>query len=165
MNRPASDAGARVYSREAVDRIWHEKASLEALALTGRGTLSEYLGIVLTELGADFLAGTMPVTERTVQPQRILHGGASVAFAETLASLAAAAAVDPARFVCVGQEINANHIRAAKEGTVVTGVARPFHIGARSHVWGVDISDPERRRICIARVTMAVLPRPQGRPP
>jgi 1,4-dihydroxy-2-naphthoyl-CoA hydrolase len=67
--------------------------------------------------------------------------------------------VDPAQSLCVGQEINANHIRAAKEGTVVMGITRPFHIGARSQVWGVDISDSERRRVCIARVTMAVLSR------
>jgi 1,4-dihydroxy-2-naphthoyl-CoA hydrolase len=142
-----------------MQRIWHQHASLEALMLAGRGTMSEHLGIVLTELGADFLSGTMPVSERSVQPRRVLHGGASVAFAETLASMAAAAVVDPAQSVCVGQEINANHIRAAKEGTVVTGIARPFHIGARSQVWGVDISDSEQRRVCIARVTMAVLSR------
>jgi 1,4-dihydroxy-2-naphthoyl-CoA hydrolase len=127
--------------------------------LTGRGTMAEYLGIVLTELGDDFLSGTMPVSERTVQPHRVLHGGASVAFAETLASMAAAAVVDHAQSLCVGQEINANHIRAAKEGTVVMGITRPFHIGARSQVWGVDICDSEQRRVCIARVTMAVLSR------
>jgi 1,4-dihydroxy-2-naphthoyl-CoA hydrolase len=142
-----------------VARIWHPQATLEALMRTGHGTLLEYLGIVLTELGDDFLSGTMPVNERTVQPMRILHGGASVAFAETLASLAATAVVDAASFACVGQEINANHVRRAAEGTVVSGVARPFHIGARSHVWGVDICDSQQRRVCISRVTMAVIPR------
>src|SRR5579863_2215628 len=126
---------------------------------TGDGTMAEHLGIVLIELGDDFLSGTMPVNERTVQPMRILHGGASVAFAETLASMAAMAVVDPSRHVCVGQEINANHIRRAVEGTVVMGVARPFHIGARSQVWGVDISDAQRRRVCISRITMSVMPR------
>jgi 1,4-dihydroxy-2-naphthoyl-CoA hydrolase len=126
---------------------------------TCHGTLAEHLGIVLTELGDDYLSGSMPVSERTVQPMRILHGGASVAFAETLASLAAMAVVDPSRSFCVGQEINANHVRPASEGTVVMGVARPFHVGARSQVWGVDISDLQYRRVCIARVTMAVIPR------
>lgn len=140
-------------------RIWHEHATLETLLRTGQGTLSEHLGIVLTELGDDFLTGSMPVNERSVQPMRILHGGASVAFAETLASMAAMAVVDPSRCVCVGQEINANHVRPASEGTVVLGTARPFHIGSRSQVWGVDIVDPQRRRVCIARVTMAVMPR------
>jgi 1,4-dihydroxy-2-naphthoyl-CoA hydrolase len=140
-------------------RIWHEHATLEALIETGRDTLSEYLGIVLRELGDDFLAGTMPVNQRTVQPMRILHGGASVAFAETLASLAAMAAVDSSRSLCVGQEINANHIRRASEGDVVLGVARPFHIGTRSQVWGVNITDSQHRRVCIARVTMAVMAR------
>jgi 1,4-dihydroxy-2-naphthoyl-CoA hydrolase len=139
-------------------RIWHEHATLEALMRRGRGTLIEHLGILLTDMGDDFLSGTMPVNERTVQPMRILHGGASVAFAETLASFAAAAVVDPSQSTAVGQDINANHVRRALEGTIVTGVVRPFHIGARSQVWGVDISDPQGRRICIARVTMAVMP-------
>jgi 1,4-dihydroxy-2-naphthoyl-CoA hydrolase len=143
----------------AAVRIWHEHATLETLLRTGHGTMSEHLGIVLTELGDDFLSGSMPVNERTVQPMRILHGGASVAFAETLASLAAAAVVDPARCVCVGQEINANHVRRAAEGSIVLGTARAFHIGSRSQVWGVDITDSQRRRVCIARVTMAVVPR------
>jgi 1,4-dihydroxy-2-naphthoyl-CoA hydrolase len=140
-------------------RIWHQHATLETLMRRGRGTLIEHLGILLTEMGDDFLSGTMPVNERTVQPMRILHGGASVAFAETLASFAAAAVVDPSQSTAVGQDINANHIRRALEGTVVRGVVRPFHIGARSQVWGVDISDSQGRRICIARVTMAVMPR------
>jgi 1,4-dihydroxy-2-naphthoyl-CoA hydrolase len=140
-------------------RIWHEHATVEALTGADGGTMVENLGMVLRELGDDFLAGTMPVNERTAQPMGILHGGASVAFAETLASWAANLVVDRSHFVCVGQEINANHIRQAPHGIVVTGIARPFHIGARSHVWGVDISDPQRRRICIARVTMAVVPR------
>jgi 1,4-dihydroxy-2-naphthoyl-CoA hydrolase len=140
-------------------RIWHEHATLGALIGADGGTLVENLGIVLSELGDDFLAGTMPVNERTVQPMGILHGGASLAFAETLASWAATAVVDPSRFRCVGQEINANHVRPAPRGIVVMGIARPFHIGARSQVWGVDISDPQGRRICIARVTMAVVAR------
>jgi 1,4-dihydroxy-2-naphthoyl-CoA hydrolase len=140
-------------------RIWHEHATLESLLRTGDGTLSEYLGIVLTELGDDFLSGSMPVNERTVQPMRILHGGASVAFAETLASMAAMAVVDPARCLCVGQEINANHLRRAAEGSIVLGTARAFHIGSRSQVWGVEITDSQRRRVCVSRVTMAVMPR------
>jgi 1,4-dihydroxy-2-naphthoyl-CoA hydrolase len=140
-------------------RIWHEHANLRALIGPDGRHLAETLGIVLSEWGDDFLAGTMPVDERTVQPMGILHGGASLALAETLASWAATAVVDPSRFICVGQEINANHVRPAAQGIVVTGIARPFHIGSRSQVWGVDISDPQSRRICIARVTMAVVAR------
>lgn len=140
-------------------RIWHPHATLEAMKRSCDRTLAEHLGIQLIELGDDFVSGTMPVNERTAQPSRILHGGASVALAETLASVAAMAVVDTERFVCVGQEINANHVRRAEEGTVVLGIARPFHIGVRSQVWGVDICDSRQRRVCIARMTIAVMPR------
>lgn len=115
--------------------------------------------MVLVELGDDFLRGTMPVDERTCQPLRVLHGGASVAFAETLASLASSATIDPTRFVCLGQEINANHLRPVPEGITVSGITRPFHIGRRSQVWGIDIFDEAGRRTCVSRITLAVVPR------
>jgi len=140
-------------------RIWHPHATLESLNREAHGTMIASLGIELTELGDDFLRGRMPVNERTVQPMRILHGGASVAFAETLGSSAAGAVLDPARATCVGQEINANHLRRAEEGSWVEGIARPFHIGARSQVWGIEITDAQQRRVCIARMTVAVIAR------
>jgi 1,4-dihydroxy-2-naphthoyl-CoA hydrolase len=100
----------------------------------------------------------MPVDERTRQPYGILHGGASVALAETLGSVAAGLVVDPEKFRAVGQEINANHIRAIASGYVV-GTTRPVHIGKRSHVWEIRIVDERERLVCISRITMAVLER------
>lgn len=114
-----------------------------------------HLGIELTELGDDFLKGTMPVDERTKQPVGLLHGGASVTLAETLGSIAANLAVDQSGFYCVGLEINANHLRAVPNGTV-TGIARPVHLGRTTHVWEIKISHGNDL-ICISRLTMAVL--------
>jgi 1,4-dihydroxy-2-naphthoyl-CoA hydrolase len=121
-------------------------------------TLVEHLGMQVTEVGDDYLRGTMPVDSRTRQPSGLLHGGASVALAESLGSLGAVWCVDRSRYTCVGQEINANHLRAAREG-FVTGTARPFHLGSRSHVWGIEIRDEAERLVCVSRITMAVLER------
>ena len=118
------------------------------------------LGIVFTEIGEDFIRGTMPVDDRTRQPLGLLHGGASVALAETLGSTGANLCVDDSR-LCLGQEINANHVRSARTGTV-TGTARPLHIGGRSQVWGIEIVDESGALVCISRLTMAVIPRPRG---
>ena len=139
--------------------LWRSGLTLEDLQRRCDRTLSEHLGMQLTELGEDFLRGTMPVDARTCQPLRVLHGGASVAFAETLASLAATATVDIERFVCLGQEINANHLRPVPEGSMISGIARPFHLGQRSQVWGVEMFDPAGKRTCVSRVTMAVVAR------
>jgi 1,4-dihydroxy-2-naphthoyl-CoA hydrolase len=139
--------------------LWCSGITLEALQRRCERTLSAHLGIQLVELGEDFLRGAMPVDERTCQPLRVLHGGASLAFAETLASLAASATIDAERFFCLGQEINANHLRPVPEGSLVSGTARPFHIGRRSQVWGVDIFDQAGRRTCVSRMTVAVLAR------
>jgi 1,4-dihydroxy-2-naphthoyl-CoA hydrolase len=136
--------------------IWFNATNLEAVRLRGKNTMVEHLGIEITELGDDFLKGTMPVDNRTVQPMRILHGGASVALAETLGSLAANLIVDPEKKYCVGLDINANHIRAAKSGRV-TGVAKPLHIGSTTQVWSIEIKDEDSRLVCISRLTMAVL--------
>jgi 1,4-dihydroxy-2-naphthoyl-CoA hydrolase len=121
-----------------------------------RHSLAEHLDIRITQIGEDFLAGTMPVDARTHQPLGVLHGGASVALAETLGSLAANLCVDPTRFSCVGQEINANHIRAVRSG-LVTGIARPIHLGRRSHVWEIRIDSNQGELVCISRLTMFVL--------
>jgi 1,4-dihydroxy-2-naphthoyl-CoA hydrolase len=136
--------------------IWFANPTVEDAMGSQTGLLSQHLGIEFTELGADFLRGTMPVEPRTRQPMGYLHGGASVAFAETLGSVAANFVVDRDRFRCLGQEINANHLRPVSEG-LVTGTARPYHIGARSHVWSIEIRDPGERLVCVSRLTIAVV--------
>jgi len=138
--------------------IWRSPLSLEQLNGAGQGTLNRSLGIVFTEIGDDFIRGTMPVDERTMQPYGLLHGGASVALAETLGSMGAAMSVDAAEYQVVGQEINANHVRAARRG-VVTGTARPVHIGGRTHVWTIDIVNEAQKLVCTSRLTMAVIKR------
>lgn len=116
----------------------------------------EHIGINITEVGDEFLAGTMPVDHRTVQPMGILHGGASVALAETLGSMAASLVIDPSRQYCVGLDINANHMRSARSG-YVKGVARPLHLGSSTQVWSIEIKDEQEKLVCISRLTMAVL--------
>lgn len=142
-----------------MEKIWHPGVTLAQLREQCSGTAIEHLGILLTELGADFLAGTMPVDHRTCQPMRLLHGGASVALAETLGSLAANAARRTSDRAYVGQEINANHLRRAHVGETVTGTARPFHIGAASQVWGIEILNERQQRVCVARITLAAIAR------
>ena len=136
--------------------IWFADPTVEDAMGSHTGLLAQHLGIVFTELGEDYLRGTMPVEPRTHQPMGYLHGGASVAFAETLGSVAANFVVDRHRFRCLGQEINANHIRPVTDG-LVTGTARPFHIGARSQVWSIEIRDPGERLVCVSRLTIAVV--------
>ena len=138
--------------------IWRGDPTIKDLQQFHDKAMSGHLGIVFTEIGADFLRGTMPVNERTRQPFGVLHGGASVAFAETLASSAAYLCIDGEQHACFGQEINANHIRSVKAG-LLTGTTRPFHIGARSHVWGIEIVDESGRLVCVSRITMAVVER------
>jgi 1,4-dihydroxy-2-naphthoyl-CoA hydrolase len=134
--------------------IWKQRYSLAELNAGGAGTLAAALGIAFTEIGADFLRGTMPVDERTRQPYGLLHGGASVALAETLGSMGANMCVDRSRYLCVGQEINANHVRPVKSG-LVTGTARPLHRGARSQVWSIEIVNASGELACISRLTIA----------
>nr|WP_243700029.1 hotdog fold thioesterase [Lysobacter sp. N42] len=116
------------------------------------------LGIVFTEIGADFLRATMPVDARTKQPYGLLHGGASVLLAETLGSTAGNLCVPEDR-ICVGIEINANHLRAVRDG-VVTGTARPLHVGRATQVWEIRIEDARGRLACVSRITLAVVDRP-----
>jgi 1,4-dihydroxy-2-naphthoyl-CoA hydrolase len=110
----------------------------------------------LIEAGDDYLRARMPVDQRTRQPAGVLHGGASVALAETLASWAATFAVDRSKHHCVGLEVNANHLRPVKDGYVY-GVARPVHLGRSTHVWEVRVIDEKEKLVCISRITMAVL--------
>jgi 1,4-dihydroxy-2-naphthoyl-CoA hydrolase len=143
--------------------IWRSPLTLDDLNAGGDGTLIKHLGILFSEIGPDFVRGTMPVDERTKQPFGLLHGGASVALAETLGSMGATMCVDTSQFLCVGQEINANHVRAARSGLVI-GTARPLHLGARTHVWGIEILNESGKLVCISRLTMAVVKR-EGREP
>jgi 1,4-dihydroxy-2-naphthoyl-CoA hydrolase len=136
--------------------MWRSLRTLDELNAIS-GTLSSHLGIQFTEIGPDFVRGTMPVDPRTQQPYGLLHGGASVALAETLGSTGAAMSVSP-EYQVVGQEINANHVRAARGG-LVTGTAKAAHIGGRTHVWMIDIVNGAGKLICISRLTVAVIKR------
>ena len=140
-------------------QIWHQKNidHLEAMNTVHEGTLMETLGIVITEIGDDYVKGTMPVDERTKQPYGILHGGASLGLAETLASTGAGLCIDNSKYKIVGQEINANHLRSATEG-LVTGIASPIFVGQRTQVWEVKIYKSEtdfndKNLCCISRMT------------
>lgn len=136
--------------------IWFGTPTVEEGNRMMRGLLADHLGIRFTEFGEDFLRGTMPVEPRTHQPMGYLHGGASVVLAESLGSVAANCVVDARRFRCLGQEINANHLRPVTDG-LVTGTARPIHLGSRSQVWGIEILDARERLVCISRLTIAIV--------
>lgn len=142
--------------------IWHPafdhndpKLLLQLNKLTA-DTADQRLGLEFTEIGADYLRGTVPVDERTRQPLGLLHGGVSAVLAESLGSLAANLCVDPEKSRCVGLEINANHLRAVREG-VVTGTAKPFRLGRSTQVWGIELQDHQQRLTCVARLTVAVV--------
>ena len=135
--------------------IWFKPYTVEEISFQGE-CLPNHLGIEFTEIGADYLRARMPVDGRTRHPFGILHGGASVTLAETIGSTAAALVVDRTKQRVVGQEINANHVRAIREGFVI-GTARPLHMGKRSHVWEIRIADEQDRLVCISRITMAIL--------
>ncbi len=124
-------------------------------------TLLSTLGIEIVEATKERVVATMPVGPRVHQPFGLLHGGASVALAETVASTAAWMNVDQASEIVVGIEINANHLRAKRSG-VVTATATPLHVGRRTQVWDVRIVDEEGRAICVSRCTLAVVPKPVG---
>jgi 1,4-dihydroxy-2-naphthoyl-CoA hydrolase len=138
--------------------IWFKKDLSPAdLAPLSKNTMGETLGIVITEVGPDYLRGTMPVDNRTKQPYGLLHGGASCVLAETLGSIASACVVDTSKFYCVGLEINANHMRAVRSG-MVTGTARPLHLGGSTHVWEIKIENEEGKLVCASRLTVMVVP-------
>jgi 1,4-dihydroxy-2-naphthoyl-CoA hydrolase len=141
--------------------IWRIQTSVEQLQEHSRETLAETIGIRVTEIGPDFLRATMPVTPKTHQPMGVLHGGASVALAETVGSLAATLCVDQKLYACLGQEINANHLRPVSSG-IVTATARPYHVGKRSHVWHIEIRDEQERLVCVSRLTIAVVDKPKA---
>lgn len=138
--------------------IFRSPIDLAVLNAHAKDSLVGHLGIVITEAGDDWLRGTMPVDARTRQPFGLLHGGASVALAETLGSVAGGLCVDSAKEAVVGLEINANHLRAVREGTV-TGTARALHIGRSTQVWEIRIENEAGKLVCVSRITLAVVPR------
>lgn len=142
--------------------LWFKKdLSLSDLKNLGEATMGEYIGISFSEVGTDYLKATMPVDHRTKQPYGLLHGGASCVLAETLGSVASAMVIDQDKFICVGLEINANHIRSARSG-IVTGITTPIHIGASTHVWDIKIYDEREKLICVSRLTVAILKKPSA---
>lgn len=138
--------------------IWKKTLSCEELTRSQAPTLAGHIGIEFTEIGDDFLRGRMPVDHRTVQPMGIVHGGASVALAETLGSIASWLCLEDPK-LAVGLEINANHLRPASRGWV-HGHCTPIHLGRSTHVWQIEITDEEGRRTCVSRLTMAVIEGP-----
>jgi 1,4-dihydroxy-2-naphthoyl-CoA hydrolase len=138
--------------------IWRSLLTLEELNTGRAGTILEHIGVEFTQIGDDFVRGIMPVDGRTRQPYGLLHGGASVALAESLGSTGASMCIDAERYQCVGQEINANHVRPARSGHV-TGTARPVHLGGRTHVWSIEITNEAGKLVCISRLTVAVIRR------
>jgi 1,4-dihydroxy-2-naphthoyl-CoA hydrolase len=136
--------------------IFKEGITLEELNRQSRNTMVEHIGIEFTAIGADFLEAKMPVDARTHQPFGLLHGGASVALAETLGSMAAACCIDLSHQFCVGLDINANHVKGVTNG-YVKGVTKPVHIGKKTQVWEIRITNERDELVCISRITMAVL--------
>jgi 1,4-dihydroxy-2-naphthoyl-CoA hydrolase len=137
--------------------IWFDKEiNLEKIKAFGRGTMVEHTGIEMMELGEDHLKARMPVDHRTLQPDGILHGGASCVLAETLGSFASFLVIDQAGYFCAGIEINANHIRSVKAG-YVTGIVSPLHLGASTHVWDIKIYSEQGKLVCVSRLTVAIL--------
>ncbi len=137
--------------------IWFNKSlKFEDLKTLESDSMSQHLGMEWTALGDNFLKMKMPVNERTKQPYGLLHGGASCALAETIGSMASHLVIDNNKFICVGLEINANHVRSARQG-YVTATVTPLHLGANTHVWDIKIHDEVEKLICISRLTVAIL--------
>ncbi len=135
--------------------IWKIRPTVEAINIMGKESMEHFLAIEITEVGDDFITARMPVNAKTRQPYGILHGGASCVLAETLGSIGGAFCVDMQTQIVVGLEINANHLRPAKDGYVF-GTARPIHIGRTTHVWDIKINNEKGDLVCISRLTLAV---------
>ncbi len=138
--------------------IWITPVTVEEINRRCIGTLSDHLGIEFVAIGDEFLSAKMPIDRRTIQPMGILHGGASCVLAETVGSAAANYCVDQNQKICVGLDININHIRSVKSGYVV-GVARPFHLGKSTQVWEIKIHDEANQLVAVSRLTMSILDR------
>src|SRR5688572_10921838 len=143
-------------------RIWFNKeVTVDDIKDLGKGTMGEYIGIEWVQIGDNCVKAKMPVDHRTQQPYGLLHGGASCVLSETVGSIASALVVDHSKFVCVGLEINANHVRSARQG-YVTGVATALHLGGSTHVWDVKIYDEQQKLVCVSRLTVDVIPRKES---
>ena len=136
--------------------IWFKPYTTEDIRWMLKDNMCETIGIEITELTPGSIKGRMPVDKRTVQPMKILHGGASVALAESLGSIASNLIVDTGKYACVGLDINANHLRPVSSGYVY-GEATPVHIGKKTHVWSIEIKNEEGKMVCISRLTMSVI--------
>lgn len=136
--------------------IWFQPSNIQDLNRLSENTMVSHIGIEFMEIGPDYICAKMPVNQHTHQPDGLLHGGASVVLAETLGSIASNLCIDRTKKICVGLDINANHIRSARAG-YVTGKTKPIHIGASTHIWEIRITNEKDSLICIARLTMAVL--------
>ena len=136
--------------------IWFKPYTLADIQWMLKDNMCETIGIEITEITSDSVKGKMPVDHRTVQPMKILHGGASVALAESLGSVASNLIIDASKYVCVGLDINANHLRPVSSGYVF-GEAKPIHIGKKTHVWSIEIKNEQGKLVCISRLTMAVV--------
>jgi 1,4-dihydroxy-2-naphthoyl-CoA hydrolase len=136
--------------------VFLTKPSLQQLNTPAIPSLVDHLGIEFTAIGDDFLEATMPVDHRTIQPYGLLHGGANVVLAETLGSVAASLTLDLEKQICVGLEINANHLKSVREGRV-KGIAKPVHLGKSTQVWEIKIFNGSEHLCCISRITMAIL--------
>jgi len=138
--------------------IWHNRPDLEMMnGEMNSGTIVEHLGVKITEVGDDYITGTMPADARTFQPYGVVHGGANVVLAETLGSIAGAHVIDFATTKCLGQEVSASHLRPVSSG-LVTGTARPIHLGRRSHIWEIRLEDDRGKLTCLSKLTLAILP-------
>ena len=137
--------------------IWfHKNITIDDLAGISSNTMAEFLGLKWVEIGENFLKMSMPVHPTTRQPYGFLHGGASCVLAETIGSIGSALVIDRDKYYCVGLEINANHLRSVKDGTV-TAFAHPLHLGKRTHVWDIKIYDNQEKLFCVSRLTVAIL--------
>ena len=139
--------------------IWFKEFTPAMLNDRPKNHIGAVLGIEFTEIGDDYICATIPVDERTHQPAGILHGGASVVLAETLGSIASYMLIDPEKYVAVGLEVNANHLRPVKSG-LVKGVCTPIHIGAKTHIWDIKLYNDRGKMSCISRLTVAVINKP-----
>ncbi|KAA3617563.1 MAG: hotdog fold thioesterase [Calditrichaeota bacterium] len=136
--------------------IWFKKYDLNELSTIADSTMVSHLAIEFVEIGDDYLSAKMPVDKRTIQPAGILHGGASVALAETIGSVASSLTINPEKYFCVGLEINANHIKSVKNG-FVTGTGKPIHLGRSTQIWEIKIVNDDAALIAISRITLAIL--------
>ncbi|MEO6522553.1 MAG: hotdog fold thioesterase [Mucilaginibacter sp.] len=139
-------------------RLWFGEADVKTINDRPKNHIGALLGIEFTEIGDDYIKATMPVDERTHQPVGILHGGASVVLAETLGSVASWLIIDPDKYMAVGLDVNANHLRPVQSG-LVTGICTPINIGGKIHVWDIKIYDDRGKMTCISRLTVAIIPK------